>query len=297
MPALSWFDISHVMSTRFALAATATSLPSQAVYVCPHCKGPLEALTCQACRLKYPAIEGIPCFLGGAKVAERERVREVYDEIYSNHEDVWTDQGRSSAFHGFFSNLVGHLSHAWLLEVGCGEGQLLAALPGVHKFGVDPSISALLRAKARSNATFAVALGEDLPFPSGAFDAVVAVGVMEHFANPAAALGEIRRVLKDCGYYLALIHTDLTRGARLALKFKEFFLPPRPLALLAWAKKKIWHPIRQPLRKSYTVDSARQLLESAQLRVTDIITRATHPQAPLAGSHVVILIAQKRASK
>lgn len=264
------------------------------MYVCPQCKGPLIALACERCGLTYAAVRGIPSFLRGPSGDQRGFVRDVYDDIYSHHEDVWADQGRSQEFMAFFSAQVQSVAHGTLLEVGCGEGKLLAALPGQHKFGIDPSIHALLRAQARSAASCAVALAEELPFPADAFDVVVSVGVMEHFADPDAATAEIRRVLLNGGHYVALIHTDMTRSQRVALKFREFVAPQfRPLAFASWIKKKFWRPIRQPLRKSYTVESARECLERNGLRVRQILTRQTHPQAPLAGTHVVIFVAQK----
>jgi SAM-dependent methyltransferase len=264
------------------------------MYVCPQCKGTLVALACERCGLTYPAVEGIPCFLQGPSGDQRGFVRDVYDDIYSHHEDVWADQGRSQEFLVFFSGLVQSLSHGSLLEVGCGEGKLLAALPGEHKFGIDPSIHALLRAQARSAASCSVALAEQLPFPADAFDVVVSVGVMEHFSDPDAATAEIGRVLVGGGHYVALIHTDMTRLQRLTLKLREFFVPRfRPVALASWIKKKLWRPIRQPLRKSYTVESARACLERNGLTIKRVLSRQSDPQAPLAGGHVVIFVAQQ----
>lgn len=267
------------------------------MYVCPQCKGTLRAFTCEQCGAQYPVINGIPSFLQGASAGDRQFVRDVYDDIYSHHEDVWADQGRSENFIRYFSGLVAALPHEAVLEVGCGEGILLAALPGQQKFGIDPSIHALQRAAKRSTASCAVALAEDLPFPAKAFDAVVSVGVMEHFANPDAATAEIGRVLRDGGHYVVLIHTDLSRAQRAALKFREFFFPRfRPLAFASWLKKKLWRPIRQPLRKSYTVESAQECLRRGGLLVNRIITRQSNPEATLAGSHVVILVTQKAAT-
>src|ERR1700692_557312 len=143
------------------------------MYICPKCKGTLVALSCEKCGVTYPLMDGIPCFLPGPAGDERYAVRDLYDDIYSHHEDVWAEQGRSEVFISFFAGLVRSLSHATLLEVGCGKGRLLAALPGQHKFGVDPSIHALARAKKRSGASFAVASAEELPFPTHAFDIVV----------------------------------------------------------------------------------------------------------------------------
>jgi SAM-dependent methyltransferase len=262
------------------------------MYACPHCKNLLTNFYCDRCAVSYPIFEGIPSFL----VGDSQRIREIYDDIYIHHEDVWVDQGRSKLFLDYASDLAASCSRERVLEIGCGEGMLLAALAGNHKFGIDPSVHALVRAKKRSAAECAVALAEELPFASASFDLVVAIGVMEHFENPDAATAEIRRVLCPSGHYIALIHTDMTRFDRLALKVREFLFPRfRPKALIKWINKKVRHPIVQPLRKSYTIDSARSCLERNGLQVTRIISRDSDPTAALAGRHVVILIARKPA--
>ena len=205
----------------------------------------------------------------------------------------WIDQGRSNQFQTYFSKLAGSLSTDRVLELGCGEGFVLAALAATRKHGIDPSVHALVRARNRSLADCAVARAEELPFPSASFDLVISVGVMEHFDSPDQASAEVRRVLTPGGHYICLIHTDMTLGDRLRLKAREFLYPrPRPMAVVKWLRKKFWHPIVQPLRKSYSIASARECLERNGLTVKQIITLATHPDAPLAGRHVVILVAQ-----
>jgi len=224
-------------------------------------------------------------------------IRRIYDEIYRHHEDVWVDQGRAEAFLRYFSDLAARHSTGSVLEIGCGEGAQLARLSAERKFGIDPSVQALLRARKRAPAAYAVARAEELPFPAESFDLVLAVGVMEHFENPAAAAAEIHRVLTPGGHYIALFHTDMTFTQRLGLKVRAFLLPrPRPAALLRWLGKKVVHPIVQPLRRSYTVASARDFLQRNGLHVREVVTHDSQPRAPLAGGHVVILAAGKSKS-
>ncbi len=267
---------------------------AKSVYACPQCKQPLEDYFCRQCSVGYPVHNGIPCFIPNSPVPDTLDVRQVYDEIYRNHQDAWVDQGRSDAFITYFCGLTQTCTDNRILEIGCGEGALLAAMPAAHKFGIDPSINALRQATSRSDAECAVARSEQLPFPSASFDLVVTVGVMEHFEDPEAATREIYRVLAEPGHYIALIQTDLSTPQRMLLKFRQYVFPTfRPRELAKWVRKKLHNRIVQPFRKSYTIDGARECIECSGLKVTDVITRRTHPAAPLAGSHVVILVARK----
>jgi ubiquinone/menaquinone biosynthesis C-methylase UbiE len=268
------------------------------MYVCPRCKRQLIEYRCSSCGVVFSVVEGIPCFLTEAPNGSDQRLREIYDDIYRHHVDAWVDQGRSERFLRYLRDLAKSSPSDSVLEIGCGEGMLLAALTGATKFGIDPSVEALLRAKQRSTASCAVARAEELPFPQDCFDLVITAGVMEHFEDPDAATAEICRVLKPSGRYIALIQLDMTRLERLAVKVREYLFPRfRPIALLKWARKKMRHRIVQPLRKSYTVDTAQRCLERNGLEVAQIITRNTQPDAPLAGRHVVILLSRRSREK
>jgi ubiquinone/menaquinone biosynthesis C-methylase UbiE len=118
---------------------------------------------------------------------------------------------------------------------------------------------------------------------------------MEHFEKIDTAISEIRRVLAPSGHYVALIQSDQTTAERVLLKARQYLYPNfRPFGLIKWfgkwLKKKIRHPIVQPLRKAYTADSARDCLLRNGLQVTRIITQKTEPSAPLGGPHVVVLV-------
>jgi len=97
-------------------------------------------------------------------------------------------------------------SGARLLDVGCGAGQLalIAARAGLQVTGCDISPNWLESARQRAaeeglNATFEEGDAEELPYPDGAFDAVVSlIGAM--FApRPERVASELTRVCKPGG--------------------------------------------------------------------------------------------------
>jgi ubiquinone/menaquinone biosynthesis C-methylase UbiE len=263
-------------------------------FACPVCKGILVRLACASCGDEYESVAGIPYFLAPKRSAARPEVGLVYDEIYASHENVWEDQGREAGFRKYFAELVQVCAPGPLLEIGCGEGLLMSAMLSEEKVGIDPSIHALTRAQRRASAQLAAAQAEYLPFSNGQFGAVTAVGVMEHFGDPQCAIREIHRVLAHGGAYVALIHLDMSRVERLQQKVREYLFPRlRVGALLRWLGKKLYKPIKQPSRRSYTVDSATDCLVRNGFQLERVISIESDPSAPLAGKHVVILVGRK----
>jgi ubiquinone/menaquinone biosynthesis C-methylase UbiE len=104
---------------------------------------------------------------------------------------------------------------ARVLEVGCGPGRLsilLARRHGLDVTGLDLDPAMIERARrntARSTAehgrqpSFLVGDVAALAFPDRSFDLVVSTLSMHHWADPAAGLAEIGRVLRPAG--LALV--------------------------------------------------------------------------------------------
>jgi 2-polyprenyl-3-methyl-5-hydroxy-6-metoxy-1,4-benzoquinol methylase len=114
-----------------------------------------------------------------------------------------------------------------VLDVGCGEGRFTAELTAarVHGVGIDVAEEPLRRARAAHpgvDVRLVDACGP-WPLPDASFDAVWAGEVIEHVADTAAWLSEVRRVLRPGGRLLVSTpnHSRLA-VLRLALSARAF---------------------------------------------------------------------------
>jgi len=102
---------------------------------------------------------------------------------------------------GFFASLDALLparTPARILEVGVGEaevaGRLTARYPDASLVGIDLPDPELAAAWTQVGVPGAFADIVALPFADGTFDLVLAIEVLEHVPDPAAALDELARV-------------------------------------------------------------------------------------------------------
>lgn len=93
------------------------------------------------------------------------------------------------------------------LDIGCGEGKFTRALTAFapHVSGVDVKANKIEMALAAAeregvSVDFRTASGEDLPYESGFFDAVIFSNSLHHMPTPAVALREALRVLRPGGF-------------------------------------------------------------------------------------------------
>lgn len=126
-----------------------------------------------------------------------------------------------------------------VLDCGCGPGtitiSLAAQVPESMFTGIDLSQDQVDRASASamdqgiSNVHFESGSVYELPFPSDSFDAVFSNAVLQHLADPVAAIGEFRRVLKQNGvlalrapvHNLDMIHPPDANLTRFMTLFSE----------------------------------------------------------------------------
>jgi SAM-dependent methyltransferase len=104
-----------------------------------------------------------------------------------------------------------HFAGKTLLDVGCGPYPLSIAFNDCRIVGLDPLI---LRYEAAGfplyeftdRVTFVQGFAEEMPFPSGSFDAVISVNAIDHVDDFARAAQEISRVLKKGGALRMQVH-------------------------------------------------------------------------------------------
>jgi 2-polyprenyl-6-hydroxyphenyl methylase/3-demethylubiquinone-9 3-methyltransferase len=116
---------------------------------------------------------------------------------------------------------------ARVLDVGCGEGQFASALAraGAEVLALDAAAEAVRRALARNPGldVRTVEPEAELPLADASFDVVWSGETIEHVADTAAWLSELRRVLRSGGVLLLSTpdHGPLAR-LRLGLSRRAF---------------------------------------------------------------------------
>jgi SAM-dependent methyltransferase len=134
------------------------------------------------------------------------------DRLRPQDYDAWYDTPRGAwiATREFvlLRRLMVPVAGATLLDVGCGTGRFSRrfAAAGFEVTGVDPDPTMLGYAAARgAGVRYVRTDARALPFPSGAFDWVMAVTSLCFIADPARALREAWRVART-GVVLGLLN-------------------------------------------------------------------------------------------
>lgn len=123
-----------------------------------------------------------------------------------------------------------------ILDVGCGIGSFSDAVLTVGQrttvVGIDPSPAFVAGARARipdRRASFAVGDAQRLAFPDGAFDAAVAMLVLNFVPDPSLAVAEMCRVTSEDGLVAACVW-DYGGGMTMMNRFWEAAVALDPAA-------------------------------------------------------------------
>jgi ubiquinone/menaquinone biosynthesis C-methylase UbiE len=143
----------------------------------------------------------------------------IYDGMMRGSEEACLGQWRAE--------LLRELSGS-VLEIGAGTGATLPLYPkAVTRLVMcepDPHMRRKLEAKRPAGVEVSPASIEELPFPEKSFDAVVSSLVLCSVPDQAAALAQIRRVLKPGGRLVFLEHV-LAEGKPNRLKWQRRIEP------------------------------------------------------------------------
>jgi SAM-dependent methyltransferase len=114
-----------------------------------------------------------------------------------------------------------------LLDIGCGDGEFCIMAKEIYDdvYGVDVSPIRIMNAQKRisereDKGRFHFVqhdVDEDLAFPNGSFDAVTSLATLEYVVYPYRVIREIRRVLREGGYFIVQASNFAFLPNRLAL--------------------------------------------------------------------------------
>ncbi len=136
-------------------------------------------------------------------MATETQVRRKYGDAagYDSYMGGW-----SAALSPLFVAFAGVQDGAAVADIGCGTGNLLAAVagacPAARLIGIDPATALLARARQRSElagATLIEGSVEQLPLPASVVDFVLSMLVLQEFTDRPRALSEMRRIVRSGG--------------------------------------------------------------------------------------------------
>jgi SAM-dependent methyltransferase len=182
-------------------------------------------------------------------------------------------------FYPEVGRFVGEIAGQRVLDGGCGNGALLALLKEGRPrelWGLELSPTLCAATQERLGKAARIRQGSlqaPWPFPDRVFDVVVMTEVVEHLADPQAALREARRVLAREGRLVVTFPNGTA--------YEPFFrgAERRGGAGRWWAFLPWEHPkkTRQPIDTVYTYDEIERLIWKGSFAVTRAHGREAFP--------------------
>lgn len=192
--------------------------------ICPFDYGTLDGwgswLSCRRCGRGYPVVDSIPTFLPTDESEEwLQRQRQLVSLMVDSPDEAqhpWsrTLQRRGRAVEARLKEHIDIGLHTKMLQVGLrGQGEIHHFQCGI-RYGIDPLAGVMAdRGLLKwGQVRWASARGEELPFPSQNFQAILLCDVLGCVESPERALNETRRCLADDGLLLITLPSRVTRG-------------------------------------------------------------------------------------
>lgn len=181
-----------------------------------------ELVRCRACGTLHTA-----------HTPQSESLQAFYDGYYADA-NLDTPAFLHTRLDEIVRGFAAHRREGRLLDVGFGAGALLDAArrAGWTASGTEISETALVSAAARGLDVSRGTL-EEVRYPSGTFDVVTAVELLEHVLDPLALLIEIRRVLRPGGMLWATTPHGRGISARLLGIRWSVVAPPEHMQLFS----------------------------------------------------------------
>jgi SAM-dependent methyltransferase len=277
---------------------------------CPKCRGHLrtgsvsgQALTCIGCGASYPCDGDIPLLFHPHDPKDKRDVTQIVREFYEenpfpNYDDF--DSGASlqeKARRGIFARLLDEQipKGAYVLEVGCGTGQLTNFL-GIHwnrqVIGSDLCLNSLRIANGfRSrcqipNSGFLQMNLFNPAFQPESFDVVVSNGVLHHTSDPVAGFESIGRLVKPKGKIIIGLYNTI---GRLTTDFRRFLfrISGDRLSFLDGhmrnknynaARKRAWYldQYKHPVESEHSIDEVLSWFDQKGFEFLTSIPKADH---------------------
>ena len=205
-----------------------------------------------------PILAALPDTSRSQERTQRQRWDATTQEDYDN----WRAQRRTEFFDELYLDA---LRGPRVLEVGCGQGDMLAKvkakLPGARVTGIDISPVMLARSRLRGQTNVALGSGNALPYADAQFDSVLAATWVMRYLQVDVALSEMARVTRPGGRIM--FDLPFMVGHWLVVLSRFFRQSPR-----------LWlhylHDAYLPLDGRW-VPAWRRSIEAAGLRVVDVV--------------------------
>lgn len=134
-----------------------------------------------------------------SRATDYDRIAQTYDRRYEWNQYAGVERA--------LRQFVGDRSGLRILEVGCGTGHWLRVLqdPANYVTGLDFSVEMLARARTWVPGMHLIrGSAQRLPWAASSFDRVFCINAIHHFADKAAFLVEVRRILRPGGMFLTV---------------------------------------------------------------------------------------------